>query len=354
MSNEPQPLTDLIPKSHGPYWGAVLLSFGVMAVLCYGYIKMPGLAEKIGTERIAPLDLNAAGSLFAWWMSILWLFAAAVAWFNFKRRRREKRARREKNEKESDPADPQVHRDRSWGDLTDIWLWGTLACLFLCADASVRLREVLCDVLFRYGGAQFNGSGDFWWIGLYAMFFFGLIGTRLILEMRRFWPATGFFSVSMLLFAAAGALQLGLLNRGESLKPEETVMLRCVMEMGATVLLLISLTVFARHLVLLDPNVVLRWLGTNWTNREVIATVETAPRNAAETKPAPTVQVQVQLQDSTPPKPPEHPAEIAVITANHSGVNKPPRPVAAPKVPAYDQPPEELARRRHAAAEQEV
>lgn len=342
MPNEQQPLTDLIPKSHASYWGVVLLSFGGMAGLCYGYIDMPALAEKIGAERIVPLDLNAPGSLFAWWMSLLWLLAAAVAWFNFKRRRKESTA-------------SENERERPFADLTDIWLWGTLACLFFSVDAAVRLRELLCDIMLRYGGARFNGGGDFWWIGLYVMFFFGLIGTRLVLEMRRFWPAVGFFVVSMSLFAAAGAIQLGFLENSAgqdgTLKPEEAVMLRCTAEMSATLLLLIAFTVFARHLVLLDPEVVMRWLGATWKPQDEFA----APASTSVKKDSPTIPNPAPAKEPDPPNPAEKPMAVDLITADGSGVAKSSRPASSVrKLPNDDQSPEELARRRHAVAEPEA
>ncbi len=267
-------LSDLIPQRHGTYWFFGLLSVGGMAVLSYGYMKMPQLAEKCGLERLGPLDLETPGSLFSWWMAVLWLLAAVTAWFIFQHSRTPafQEIVNTKNEtvggENSHPGGDAANRGGS--RLADIWLWAGLGCLFLSIDETVRFRELLRELLLMHGGARFNDGGDFWWIGIYFLFFFGLIGTRLVVEMRRFFPAMNFFLAAMLFFVAASAVQLGALDENDRFSPEELLMLRCSAEMGAILLLLISFAVYARFLVLLDPEMTLRWLGERWNeNKEL-------------------------------------------------------------------------------------
>ncbi|HBT76072.1 MAG TPA: hypothetical protein DEB39_03915 [Planctomycetaceae bacterium] len=265
-------LSDLIPQRHGTYWFFGLLSVGGMAVLSYGYMKMPQLAEKCGLERLGPLDLETPGSLFSWWMAVLWLLAAVTAWFIFQHSRTPafQEIVNTKNEtvggENSHPGGDAANRGGS--RLADIWLWAGLGCLFLSIDETVRFRELLRELLLMHGGARFNDGGDFWWIGIYFLFFFGLIGTRLVVEMRRFFPAMNFFLAAMLFFVAASAVQLGAFDENDRFSPEELLMLCCSAEMGAILLLLISFAVYARFLVLLDPEMTLRWLGERWNENK--------------------------------------------------------------------------------------
>lgn len=257
----PQPLTDLIPKSQGIYWAVIFLNVALMALLCFGYMRIPDWTEALGTERLTPLDLDDGGSFFAWWMALLWLLGAALAWFVFRRSLQEEEAENRQRPAGSHASGSKPLPTWSFGHLADIWLWGALGCLVLSVDATVRFRLLFRDLLMEHGGARFNGGGDFWWIGLYVLIFFGLIGTRLILELRKYLPACIFFLASVLLFAASAALLLGVLDGNDRFKPTEIVMLRCATEMPATLLLLIALSVYARNLVLRDPEVLLRWFG---------------------------------------------------------------------------------------------
>lgn len=258
-----RPITDLIPKSHGFYWGFALASLVMMGLLGFGFLHASLLSEKLGLQQIPPLNLLSGGSLFRWWMSLLWLASACVGLLirSMILQEREESADRAKNAGLKNQDVPDDGRRPRLPD-ADIWLWGALAAFFLSIDETVRFRELLRDFFIRHGGVWFDENGNYWWISCYILVFFGLIGTRLIAQTKRDLVTLHFLLVSLLFFIVSGTvssgfaqhlpLLLGIDDQETRLSMNEFIVLGAGAQMAGTSLVLLALALFARRLILVN------------------------------------------------------------------------------------------------------
>ena len=228
-------LTDLIPISHGIYWGIGLGFCVFLALLTFGYRSMSQLSDRLGIEAIYPLDLGGIGSVFSWSVSVLWLFAALLALLIVR----------------IDEIDPDV--DQSGG--IELWGWVALAAVYLSVDETVRFRDLIRDLMVRH--VKFDENGTYWWVLFYTIVFFGFLGTRLIAQMRRRdFVSMNFLIGSLPCFFVSVMVATGGIVRvpqlAESLKPEEVVLIGSLAQLVGTILVFFSFLTFARRVVLLE------------------------------------------------------------------------------------------------------
>jgi hypothetical protein len=233
-------LTDLIPKRLGFYWLLFAAGLGIIALLELGYHMMPQWAEMMGHTRIASLDLEKEGSLGGWFSSILWVTAGLIATLIYTINREE----------------DDYHR------FGDIWLWAAGCCFLMSMDETASLHEGFRDAMVWLSGTTIFREGAIWWIAVYTLLL-GMVGSRLLVEMRHYLPSCNAFFVTGLCYLVAVAAEVGLLVGASHAR---TVMIEEGAEMLGNVFLLLAFGLYARHLIINDPGVFSLWYANLWRN----------------------------------------------------------------------------------------
>jgi len=205
-----------LPTRWGIYAFLFLLGIGCILGLEYACWVQPGLAI---------LDPAQPGNLTAWFSSVLWFFAGLVCLTAFQ-------------------LDRYTHAHR----LSDIWLWAAFGCLLLSVDSACQVRVFLRDLLIQVTGTALYGNGDVWWISLYLLLF-GMIGSRLLVEMRHHLLSCNLFFLAAMSQILACCIALNLFD----LPGQETrlpVLLRGGLEMLGAFFAVFSFSLFVRNMVL--------------------------------------------------------------------------------------------------------
>ena len=224
-------VSELIPKRIGIYLLFFLVGSGIITGLVCLDWKEPQLSEKLGVVNIEMFDFTVVGNLSDWFLSVLWFFNGVISLAGFKVGRLQ---------------------DKSGSRLSDIWIWAVFGCVFLSIDSVCQVRELILTVLVNMSGTHLYGDGQIWWIALYAVFF-GMIGSRLLVEMRH-------YLLSCNLFFAAGACQilaiciiLRLLTIPEH--PRLEIMLHTAFEMFSSLFVLFSFGLYTRHTLMVHAEI---------------------------------------------------------------------------------------------------
>ena len=237
MEDDPL-LTDLIPKRLGTFWLLFLLGIGSVAVIQFLYFKLPEIRKLVEVENIAAFDVTCRDSLASWMMAFLWGIAAFGSILVYMICRREQDYRR----------------------LSDIWIWGAVACLYLSLDQVAGLRIVFRDVMVYSTGTQLYGNGNLWWVAVYLLVF-GMIGTRVLTEIHDYLPACNSLLMAGICFIVSACAELGLLLSGESVLNamlcSGTAMLGCLF-------LVLSIGLYGRRLIVTDPATYNMWYSSIW------------------------------------------------------------------------------------------
>ena len=224
-------LSDLFPTRWGFF--VFFLFAGILWILGleYAYWQLPNWTAAVGDTELKILDFAASGNLAGWFSTVLWFYAATVCFLLFQLDRKAFRS--------------SIATDYR---LSDIWLWAVFGCLLLSVDATCQVREFLRVVLVKVSGTKLYGNGDVWWIAIYLVIF-GMIGSRLLVEMRHHLLScnTFFLSAMAYILACCLALEMFELPGNETRLP---VMLRTGMEMFCSLFAVFSFSLFARRMVL--------------------------------------------------------------------------------------------------------
>ncbi|MDR1492641.1 MAG: hypothetical protein LBT05_07960 [Planctomycetaceae bacterium] len=220
-------LTDLIPKRLGTYWFLFFLGMGCVVVLVFCYYKMPDLCETTKLQNLAAFDLAQRHSIASWFVTIFWITASLYSILIYF----------------------VSSHDQDFRRLSDIWVWGAIACLYLSLDQTACLREIFRDIMIRCTGTNLYGNGDIWWIAVYFLIF-GMIGTRILTEIRHYLPACNSLLMAGISFIISGCVKLELIQTGEN----TTNTILCV---GSVIVgcqfLLLSITLYGRKVIVTDP-----------------------------------------------------------------------------------------------------
>ena len=224
-------LSDLFPTRWGFF--VFFLFAGILWILGleYAYWQLPNWTAAVGDTELKILDFTASGNLAGWFSTILWFYAATICFLLFQLDRKAFRS--------------SIATDYR---LSDIWLWAVFGCLLLSVDATCQIREFLRIVLIKVSGTKLYGNGDVWWIAIYLVIF-GMIGSRLLVEMRHHLLSCNTFFLSALAYLLACCLALNLLEL-PSKEERIPMMLRTGMEMGSALFAVFSFSLFARRMVL--------------------------------------------------------------------------------------------------------
>jgi hypothetical protein len=130
-----------------------------------------------------------------------------------------------------------------------LWLWAAGCWMLMSMDESGSLHEGFKELMTQLTGQRIMGDGSIWWVGAYLLIL-GTVSVRVLLDIRRSKAATAAFVGVGLCFVTAIAAQMQLLMPETGARG---VMLEEGCEMVGYVLLVISLSLFARH-VILDAN----------------------------------------------------------------------------------------------------
>jgi hypothetical protein len=224
MDRQPR-ITDLVPSRLGVI--ALLLFLGAAAIagLEALYYYMPRWAEHTSDGRIAAFDLDGEGSLGAWFSSVSLGCASLLSLVILSVRRQK--------------ADDYHGRYR-------VWFWAALLFFAMSVDEAASLHEGFKEMMTFLTGHRLAGDGSLWWVIAYLLVG-GVIGLRVMLDIRRSRTATTVMIMAAIAYAAAVVVQL------EWLLPQygaQGVMVEEGLEMSGNLLLLLSLVLYSRYTIL--------------------------------------------------------------------------------------------------------
>ena len=181
-------ITDLVPRRKLVIAAWLTLAVSCIAGLEWLYAWMPSIAAQTTDGRIAAFDLDGEGSLAAYFSSIVLFLAGWTAILIFTLRR---------------------HRLDDYRARYRIWLWAALAWFTMSMDESGSLHEGFKEFMSYTTGSRLYGDGSLWWVLAYGATL-GVIGLRLLWDMRSYRPSTTAISLSAVCFLVAVIVQLEL------------------------------------------------------------------------------------------------------------------------------------------------
>ena len=218
-------IIDLVPSRYRGFALWFALGLAVIGGLEALYYYMPQMAKHASDGRIAAFDLDSEGSLGAWFSSFSLACASALSLIVLLVRRQR--------------ADDYHSRYR-------VWFWAALLFLVMSVDEAASLHEGFKEMMTGLTGYRLAGDGSLWWVIAYGLFG-GVIGLRVVLDLRRCRGALTFLTLTAIAYAAAVVVQL------EWVLPQlgaQAVMVEEGLEMGGNLLLLMGLGLYARYAIL--------------------------------------------------------------------------------------------------------
>lgn len=221
---EEQPgLLDLIPRRMVFLVLLLAISIAILVGLIAAYAWMLDHMAG-GGSAIAALDLAAKGSLGCWFSSLLLLAAGIAAMLIHSVRR---------------------HRIDDYQGRYRIWVWAAACWLLMATDQAASLREGFRDLMIALTDTPLVDNGDLWWAMLYALGL-GVVGSRLLVDMRSNLLAVWVFVGAALVHSLAMAVRLGWM-----LPPIGNHQLMFLSGAGMTgnLMLMTAMVLHARHVI---------------------------------------------------------------------------------------------------------
>jgi len=218
-------LTDLVPRRIGVL--ALLFVLGLLmgAGLVGLHAWIPRLASMTSDGTVEAFDLDGEGTLAVWFSSTVLFLASFTSVVVYTVRR---------------------HKKDDYQGRYRIWLWGALCWLLLSMDETASLHEGFMGMMTALTGTPLLGDGSAWWMIAY-FFLLGGIGTRLALDMRECRLSLAAFLSAGLCYVLAVVAQLGWIWETQTARE---IMLEEGAEMTGNVLLLLAMSLHARHVIL--------------------------------------------------------------------------------------------------------
>ncbi len=217
-------LTDLVPAR----LSLMALWFFIGALVVAGletlYYYMPAIGKHATDGRVAALDLDGEGSLAAYFSSLVLAAAGLAAIIVYTLRR---------------------HRLDDYRGRYRVWLWAAICWFVMSIDESGSLHEGFKELVSRLSGKRLLGDGSVWWAMSYALVL-AVVGSYLLVEMRRCWSSTAS------LFLAGGCYGVAVATQLQFLLPDRGargVMLEEGCEMAGNLFLLLSMALHARYVI---------------------------------------------------------------------------------------------------------
>jgi len=224
MDGQPR-ITDLVPTRIGFLLLWFLLGATVVTGLEALYAWMPNLAAHTTDGRVAAFDLDSEGSLGAVFSSATLAAAGLVTLIVFSVRR---------------------HKQDDYAGRYRVWLWAAICWFVMAIDESASLHEGFKEMMTWVSGTRLVGDGSLWWVAAYAVVL-GIVGLRLVLDMRVCWSSTSVFVMAGICYTASVVVQM------QGVLPETGavgVMVEEGLEMAGNLFLLLSMTLHARFVIL--------------------------------------------------------------------------------------------------------
>lgn len=224
MDGQPR-ITDLVPTRISFVLLWMLLGVAILAGLEALYAWMPDLAAHTTDGRVAAFDLDSEGSLGAVFSSATLAAAGLVTLIVFSVRR---------------------HKQDDYAGRYRVWLWAALCWFVMAVDESASLHEGFKEMMTWVSGTRLVGDGSLWWVAAYTLVL-GIVGLRLVLDMRVCWSSTAVFVIAGLCYAASVVVQM------QGVLPETGavgVMVEEGLEIAGNLFLLLSMTLHARYVIL--------------------------------------------------------------------------------------------------------
>ena len=211
-------LCDLIPKS----WWAIVLVLLVPALMLYGIAQGYIHFQQSNDAVAATFALTGSGNLASWFASFILLCAMVGSLQVYLLRR---------------------HKLDDYRGRYKIWLVVAAWCAIASLDASSGLHRLL-DLAARRMPADgsFSTAGS-WWL-LIAAAGTGVLGLRLIVEMRRSRLALPLVSIALVGYGSLLAQQLGWISLPSIIDPTLT---SAMIMLGSDVAACLSIWLFARY-----------------------------------------------------------------------------------------------------------
>ncbi|HUY31486.1 MAG TPA: hypothetical protein VMV69_01800 [Pirellulales bacterium] len=218
-------VTDLIPQRYGIIVLLFLAGLTAVAGLETLYVWMPELAKFSIDGRVAAFDLDAEGSLASWFASTTLTLASLVSVLVFSIRR---------------------HKADDYHGRYRVWLWAAACWLAMSIDEGSSLHEGFKELMIQLTGQHGFGDGSIWWISAYLLVL-GVVGMRLLLEMRECRSSTAALLLAAGCYVAAVAAELGwFVPQGGP----RAVMVEEGCELAGNLILLLAVTLHARYVLL--------------------------------------------------------------------------------------------------------
>lgn len=224
MDRQPH-VTDLIPQRYSLFCLLFLAGGAVIAGLEALYAWMPDLAGMTTDGRVAAFDLDGEGGLAVWFSSMLLALAGMVALLIYSIRR---------------------HKADDYHGRYRVWAWAAAMWFVMSIDEGGSLHEGFKELMAHVTGQRLFGDGSIWWIGPYFAIL-GVLGIRLLLEMRDCRLSTAALMATAGCFAVAVLTQLGWIMPDSGARG---VMLEEGCEMAGDLFLLLTMGLYARHVIL--------------------------------------------------------------------------------------------------------
>jgi hypothetical protein len=245
-------LTNLIPKGLGAYWLLFLSGSMLIALLEFAYFKMPMLTELLGVKTIPPLDVASRGSLLNWGFSVLLLITAVVSLINFQLGLKYK--------------DPKGR--------VNTWFWTAVILIFLSLDVQVAVRETIRDLLTAASGTSLYRDGTIWWLIIYS-FFFGVLGTRILLDMMVYAPSLGLYLLAISGMVTGFLVEIGFIPIFEN--SVQNIILQTAIPPSIALIFFLAVTLFARRQIFRDSEIALRWFAKVWQHSSIAPATQSPP-----------------------------------------------------------------------------
>jgi len=211
-------LCDLIPKA---WWTILLFLLLVPGGMLFGIVQGYQHFHQQDDAVAATFALTGSGNLASWFASLL-LLSAVVGSLQVYLLRRHK-------------LDDYRGRYRIW---LVVAAWSAIASL----DASSGLHRLLDLVARRLPASGMLASADGWWL-LIASGLTGILGLRLLLEMRRTLVSVVFMSIALIGYGSLLARQLGWVSLPGTI---DLTLLGAMILLGSHMAVCLSIWVFAR------------------------------------------------------------------------------------------------------------
>jgi hypothetical protein len=211
-------LCDLIPKA---WWTILLFLLLVPGGMLFGILQGYQHFHQQDDAVAATFALTGSGNLASWFASLL-LLSAVVGSLQVYLLRRHK-------------LDDYRGRYRIW---LVVAAWSAIASL----DASSGLHRLLDLVARRLPASGMLASADGWWL-LIASGLTGVLGLRLLVEMRRTLVSVVFMSVALIGYGSLLARQLGWVSLPGTI---DFTLLGAMILLGSHMAVCLSIWVFAR------------------------------------------------------------------------------------------------------------